>query len=113
MKTKNVSEIIVTKNTDGSRSFHVGKTDVRISGSRVEFTGIGPKGETYSAIMNRIGGLAVAKRIAPLFDSSVTRTGNLGAQRGNINRLIETHRMDVNPPEVFNAQGYIQREARA
>ena len=78
--------------TSTQKEFHTGtgKTSFRHQGRKWHFTTRRTNDETYTAIIQLRGGLKVASRVATLVEKDVMKTGKLGGQRANIQRLIES-----------------------
>lgn len=72
------------------KEFHTGsrKTSFRHQGRKWHFTTQRDDGQTYTAVIQLRGGHKVASRVAALVEKDVMKTGRLGSQRANIDRLI-------------------------
>lgn len=71
------------------REYHNGPCTFRHSGRKWHFTTPGKDGKPFTAIIQLTGGFEVANRIAPLVTKDVARSGGLGSNRANIQRLID------------------------
>lgn len=80
----------VTPTAKKDREYHNGQTTFRHVGRKWHFTAKDKAGLPFTAIIQFRGGFAVANRIAPLVEKDVLRSGSLGSNRANIQRLIDS-----------------------
>ncbi len=87
--TESQTETTAVQTPTTQREYHNGKTTFRHSGRKWHFTTTDKDGLPYTAIIQLRGGFEVANRIAPLVEKDVKRSGALGSNRANIQRLVD------------------------
>lgn len=82
---------VLTRKPKGE-TYHHGECSFRSHGRKWHFTSPAKDGRMYEVSLQFRGGLEVAQRIAPLIVKDAMKSGSLGSNRANIQRLIEAAR---------------------
>lgn len=88
---------IASKAPKTQQEFHNGNCTFRRQGHKWAFKAPTPTGGEYTVILTGIrGGFETANRIASLVEKDVKKTGSLGSNRANIQRLIDARQAEIN-----------------